>query len=407
MAYWRDSLRPASFRGVPFEVDNASGEFGRKVAVHNFPLRNTASTEDLGQAARTFSIEGFIIGRDYMSGRDAMISAIETAGPGILIHPWLGQRRVTLTGPVEISQSSREGGMCRFTLDFVEEPETTAPTQFTDTSVAVTEAAGDLQAQATGSFTDTFSVSKQLDSVIKDATDIVSDLSDQFDNLVAPLKAEGSALDSFIAAGLDLRSNIIGLAIRPIELAASISGMIQGIRTIAATPEDALTALKGLLRFGASYRQVAVTTPARQAQADNRQALFSFVRQSAAAEAVLAISDMDFAAYDDAVAIRDDMADRLDDLALGVADAGDDDGYRALADLRLIMVQDVTARGGNLARLRTYTPPVSEPALVLAYRLYNDTARIEERAEDIIARNGIAHPGFIGGGMALEVLNDG
>ncbi|CAL4866736.1 hypothetical protein MMA231_00980 [Asticcacaulis sp. MM231] len=406
MAYWRDNLRPASFRGVAFEVEGSSGEFGRKVAVHDFPLRDSASTEDMGQAARTFSIDGFIIGPDYMTGRDAMVAALETPGPGILIHPWYGQRRVTLTAPAQLSESTREGGICRFTLDFVEEPETAKPVQFTDTTAAVSETAADLHAQATTSLTETFSVLDQLDIVLDDAKALVSDLSEQFDDLTAPLKAQGAALDSFIAKGLALRSDIVGLVTKPVLLAAQLSGMIRGIRTIAATPADALTALKGLLRFGETYRQVSVTTPTRQVQADNRQALFDFVRQSAAAESVLAIADMDFAAYDDAVAVRDDMADRLDNLALAAADGGNDVAYRAIADARLSMIQDVTARGGDLARLRSFVPLVTVPALVLAYRLYDDVSRIEEHAEDIIARNRITHPGFVPAGVTLEVVND-
>jgi len=66
------------------------------------------------------------------------------------------------------------------------------------------------------------------------------------------------------------------------------------------------------------------------------------------------------------------------------------------------VIQDVTARGGSLAHLYAYTPAQTEPALVIAQRLYGDPTR----AGEIVARNAVIHPLFVPGGQALEVLGD-
>lgn len=42
------------------------------------------------------------------------------------------------------------------------------------------------------------------------------------------------------------------------------------------------------------------------------------------------------------------------------------------------------------------------PALLIAHRVYGDA----RRADDIVSRNRIAHPGFVSGGQVLEVLKD-
>jgi prophage DNA circulation protein len=47
-------------------------------------------------------------------------------------------------------------------------------------------------------------------------------------------------------------------------------------------------------------------------------------------------------------------------------------------------------------------PQATQPALVLAYSLYEDASR----DADIIARNNVRHPGFVPGGRTLEVLAD-
>jgi prophage DNA circulation protein len=110
-----------------------------------------------------------------------------------------------------------------------------------------------------------------------------------------------------------------------------------------------------------------------------------------------------FESYDEAVEIRDALADRLEQAAVGLADAGDDAGYEALSALRLAVVRDVTARGGSLARIYRYAPPSTEPALVTAHRLYGDAGR----AAEIVERNRVRHAGFVPGGETLEVLTDG
>jgi prophage DNA circulation protein len=48
---------------------------------------------------------------------------------------------------------------------------------------------------------------------------------------------------------------------------------------------------------------------------------------------------------------------------------------------------------------------VTQPALVLAQRLYGDPASVEARAAEIVARNKVRHPGFVPGGVALQVLS--
>ena len=77
-----------------------------------------------------------------------------------------------------------------------------------------------------------------------------------------------------------------------------------------------------------------------------------------------------------------------------------DDLYNSLSDLSAAIVADLGTRPG-LPSLVALTLTVDLPALVIAQRLYGDAAR----AEDIVARNQVAHPGFVPGGRTLEVLN--
>lgn len=87
---WWQRLQPGSWRGVGFVMDAAETKTGRRVAVHEYPYRDTVWPEDLGKLPRRFSFQAFIVGDDCYERRDAMVAACEQAGAGTLVHPTLG-----------------------------------------------------------------------------------------------------------------------------------------------------------------------------------------------------------------------------------------------------------------------------------------------------------------------------
>jgi prophage DNA circulation protein len=113
------NLRPSSFRGVPFKIETAQRGGGRRNVTFEFPKRDVPYTEDMGRMARRFSVAGYIIGPDYPPIRDALIRALETEGPGTLVHYTYGTFRVN-AGPYTAVETKQEGGLVRFDMAFVE-----------------------------------------------------------------------------------------------------------------------------------------------------------------------------------------------------------------------------------------------------------------------------------------------
>lgn len=87
---WRDRLLPASFRGVPFHVDDDEAEGGKRVAVHEYPGRDVPSTEEFGRRARRFYVRGYTIGSDYDVQLAALRLICEAPGGGLLVLPQQG-----------------------------------------------------------------------------------------------------------------------------------------------------------------------------------------------------------------------------------------------------------------------------------------------------------------------------
>ncbi len=75
-------------------VREQSAEGGRRLVSHQYPGRDTPWTEDLGRALRQLTLEMHITGSNYISGRDALLAALEQSGAGELVHPWFGRMQV-------------------------------------------------------------------------------------------------------------------------------------------------------------------------------------------------------------------------------------------------------------------------------------------------------------------------
>ncbi|HBE5666256.1 TPA: DNA circularization N-terminal domain-containing protein, partial [Escherichia coli] len=128
---WQSHIHQASFCGVPFGVIAGEGVYGRRVAVHEYPYRDTVWVEDLGRSARKFTLRGFLIqdslvysAGDVFSQRDALVAACETSGGGLLVHPTLGEMTVYVPdGGLRIEEGVESGRVFSFTLTVIESGE--------------------------------------------------------------------------------------------------------------------------------------------------------------------------------------------------------------------------------------------------------------------------------------------
>lgn len=403
MSGWRDSLRPGSFRGAAFKIDEHSWQVGRRTELHEYAGRDEPWAEDLGRQSRRWRVEAYVIGPDYMAARDALARALETPGPGVLVHPFLGVLTVSVDGVAEVTESVAGGGQAVFSIAFVEAGVNLAPAIGVDTAAAAAESAEALTAVAVESAPEAFTVAGAPGFVASAAQDLLGEVRTAVEAATAAFAPSIAVLGDLRAAGTSLVAQAQTLVATPAAMAGQVARLVGQIRGLAGNPLAALPGLRALMGFGGTLQAILGVTPARERQRRNQAALVALVRHTAAAEAVIAVSQAEFASYDQATRIRDELAREIDALALIAADAGDDAGFTALQDVRVALIGDVRERVGSLARIFTLSPGRTEPALVIAHRVYGDAGR----DLDIVARNRIAHPGFVPGGRALELLSPG
>lgn len=431
---WRDRLRPASFRGVPFSVVVVESEFGRRQVTHQAALVDVPSAEDLGRAADSFQVEGFIVGEDYDQARDRLIVAIrDTAGPGRLVHPYQGEKSVIASG-FRIREDVAEQRMCRFTVTFGEDGELSQPTDVIDGPNVLADRAEAIQEEAELNFVDKFATSGFPQYVRDSAVDTFTSFSDYLSTPTGFLSETfteatglfnsvsgiaGGAIDfvsenvsDFQSLVSEFATDIGGLVGSPGDLASRVTRLIRGVRLTFGTSAGSI--LSGLLsrfdRGGPSPERpsspvlppvpVGTTlTPSRAQTYANNEATVEIIRQTAVSElAVFAVSQT-YDTLDTAIDVRDTVADLIDEEA---ETTPYDNSYTELTQARAEVVQAIPAPDQSPAQVVSYTPAATLPALVIAQTLY-DNAAVESQ---IVTRNRPRHPGFITGGQPLQVLSD-
>jgi prophage DNA circulation protein len=383
---WRDRLRPASFRGVPFYVAEAAGQYGRRYQHHEYPQRDVPWAEDLGRSQRRWELTGYVLGAHYMGTRDRLLTACETSGPGRLVHPYLGELQVVCDS-VRYRERNEEGGMCRFEISFVEPGTQGAPDARRAAGAAIRGAVRGLASDAIAAFAgNTFRVAGFQDFVARAAAADLAQLARILDNL------RGPTLQVPDAVAIEARRRILALAaLTPDSVsAAQIAALVLDAVDAFASSVDVAVAFDGLdLLSQVTFAgpRTTTTTPARLQEAENAQSLTALTHQAAAAALAGPVATIPLTSYEDLVAVRTRVVTLCDRVEVDATDAV----YEALAEVRAQAIAELAVRGGTLRPLRPYVTAAPRPSLTLAQRLYRDPAR----ADALVARTGAPHPGFL------------
>lgn len=219
---WRDSLRPASFRGVSFGVTSAEDKKGRATQTHIFITREPY-VEDLGEAPRVITFQAFVLGPDYMDKRDQLEKALDEPGSGTLVHPWYGELTVTVSAPYSVTHTAEAGGMAVYTLTFTKSVPPDSPT--TDVHApTVLEDRSDSLLDSIGGYLD-------------NAVSFVGDVQERVENVVSCVQEYAAKVQGYVGMitgpAAKLASELMALTpdslLRRIGISGTLSGLLSGL----------------------------------------------------------------------------------------------------------------------------------------------------------------------------------
>jgi len=389
---WAQRLQKGEFRQVPFLIESHSLSTGRRKADHEFPQRDKSRSEDMGRKIRTFSVEMIVLGDDYFQQRDALLDALEKEGSGELIHPYLGKKQVQV-GSVSLSESKGDGRLAKFSVEFTETGEIIFPLADDDALTTTLDQADIVQVDSRSAFEKAFDASNQPAQVINDSTAKLNQLGDDMDSAIKKVTEPVANLTFAIS---NYKASINDLISKPGELAAKIQGVFDALFN--EFDEDPRTGERILGVFIGSFGPfdpiISSSASAVQTQ-KNSDAIFNIGQQQGLSVQAKTAVNSDFISANDAISVRDRIVENFD-VQLNVDGLGDD-LFQNIQDLQSSLTKALPPLG--LGELIKFTPPKTMPALVIAHDLFHN---LEKEAE-ILEQNDIDHPGFVSGGVEIEV----
>lgn len=439
---WQEHIHPASFRGVPFAIIDADGNFGRRQAVHEYPYRDTVWVEDLGRSTRRLTLNGFIIqssliysAADVMTQRDNLIAACESAGAGTLVHPTLGELTVSIPdGGLKLRESKDSERVFEFSLTVIESglrvfavtgAVSAASTVQTSWLALAAKTAATFIAEVNSDLRTVTQAIKTLKSTVSFWTSMVTRTANEATNLSNTLKstfgstrygryntgdvggnASGATKTTTTTADTDNYDLLVSQ-----KMAASVENRAEvqdvtanllasvSVAAYASGAQDVINALlsseaKGLDLVRLFETLAAFTdTTYRPDNSDSNiasAAQIYLITLSAGAMAYAA-SLYEPVSYDDAAELLQRVVSVIDTVSLAAADAGYDDVFSEMSDLKTTVKTTLQEKGAQLANVSTVTFSAALPALNLANRLYQDAGR----TEGLIKMADPVHPAFM------------
>lgn len=406
-------LKPGSFRGVPFHVQDSDLASGRRVAVHEFPLRDRTYTEDLGRASRDIVVTAYVIGPEWQSHRDLLLYACEDfASAGTLTLPGGMEFRARCT-KVRVTEAGTARKMATFNLTFVEAGELKAIRAKSDTASMLRRAIGRVLGLVRVAFALAYAT-KNLGDFVRRAA--VSGLTSMGESLAGKwlglpgldLAGTVRAIAGVSAADPDAP---LDAALRPSRALADAGLAMPRRHTDAATGEATTSratpppsrgdVVAALLRYAlapAAAPLLGAGVIALRVER-NRVALDALARDAATLMAAEVAASTDFASVADARRVRAALLDAIEQRADAAAVAGQDDLFRGWRELAAAAASHMTEAVSRAPQLATYSLPYGLPSLALAHRLY----QAGERADELVSLNDPPHPGFLpAAGVALR-----
>ena len=367
---------PSSFKTIEFNEIESSTTFGRRLVNHEFPFQDKSFTEDLGKKTRVYNIQAYVIGVDWESKRDQLIAACEAGDPGVLKHPDFGEIEVYCESISTTESKITANKRCDFEFKFFESGDTKYPKSNVDTKEKLRLSTQNEMTLLITVFKQTYDITKQPDFIKKTISKITTTMGDLLLN---------SKSDILQKLGLDI-SNV------DVTNTLALASVIQDIFN---NESDDLTLGKVI---DILEPEITVqTTSHRIIEAKQQDILINTLTNLSILTKVRAVTNIEFKSYDEAITKRDEILKEIGKLPTDNIDI-----YESISRVKTDLINDINIRAPELSRIIKKRYNNTKPALVIAYDFYKDSARNSE----IINRNNIKHPAYVGGAEYLELIDD-
>lgn len=386
-----------SFKGVPVSITGASVDGGPRLSIKLFPNRDTQSIENMGLTPRSYTLDINVYaraGQGYFSYRDQIIAALESGGPGVLIHPLYGRLEDMVNGPYSLNERFTNFGESTITVTFSPDSNVGIP-QTAGSAVTNVQASTSLISQAAEKDVAAgFSVDPRNPGNFGAASDKITDTLLQMVVSASFMGEAADTPDQFTAEIERLLREAPELVTNPALLGEELAGIFSTLEALYESPEPTLGSFLGLFGFGADDPEIKATTVGLQERATNSGVLNGTVAALSLGHAYLAASQLEFTTTQEI----DEVAAQLDGQFAAVQGSESSQAVKdAVTDTRIVVLGLFDgARVSTSQILEVTTGPTTVRLLTFAY--YGN----DDLGETLAELNGISDVSFVEG--PVEVL---
>ena len=394
---WQDELRPASFRGVPFYVQERAGAGGRRIVTHEFPRRDTPFTEDLGKAALTYRVRAYLLGDSYIEQRNALLAALlNYATPGQLVLPTdppLSAR----AGRVQWQEAKEIGGQAFVEIEFVRDGPQPSPTLANSTASGLLAGLTTLAPILVNAYALGAAIAANPRLLLGVAGTLLGSAVSGFLGIAPTTIAGLSALigaitenvsdptgtaNAVVAAFSAASDNVATAA----DTALTLDDPVAGTLPVLPFSTDPSGGLAGLASWGSN-----LVAPSDPQIAATQAAIVSLIQGAATMAVAQSYAQLAWPTANAATAARAQLASLIGTQVDAASAAGNADLYRAWRAIAALATAYFVTEAQQLPVLQPYAIGASLPSLALAQRLVQDASQ----APVLVALNGAIHPLFM------------
>lgn len=398
---WREQLKPASFKSIPFYTESIQLDFGRTIKIDKpgsassglslkkeTEAKEGAVIKDLGSREYEIMVKAYFLGEDYLDNRDAFEKAFIEGGTQVLILPLEAPMKV-IPSRARRRWSSDSGGVeyieCSFYLATKEPRERIV----IDTFYVVKEKAAAVEETTTENFVASYSQEGAAPFV--EASALAT--AEEFSETLNASKGFGSPTDVFEdwVEKLDLFTlNLAEIIRTPERLVGDVMELVEGISTAYTTIESAINSTINLFEtFEFSSLLPSFLSEDRKQENRNNNLLVASFKSASLSQMVQLSTRQLFASKDEALDRLNLLLGFIDDTIATAGEQTDLDFlHTPLSNLRASLVEDMTIRSAQLPSVLELGLPSSRSVLSIAYDLYGNL----DREADLVERNKIQNP---------------
>jgi prophage DNA circulation protein len=404
---WEQSLLPAKFGGIEFDIIKTDDTADRALVEHAYPFVDGANVEDMGRGARKISVEAIFYGDDYETRLNDFLKGLDGYNANYpdpkdhpfqyLQHPIFGEVQVAVAR-YAVHHEADNVDQASVTVDFVE---STPGNPFFDArttasnaqAVADTAAAVKTAAVEKCSWLAEFRKLNPLSALAKlraaimgpfnTLMDYVGNVQDIVGDVMAEAKSWGDAVSNMTTALLDLRDWSRGLEGQWLTIRNNLSSFEIFIKPSSDAPEPITVNMLATEAQAVAVAQLVVDVMVTATMAEAAGIIFAaeaqaFVDATLSPDKIEEIANAARAAIEKTIsharavfspAQSRDITEPLKELAIAVQEAA-----RLVIEARPPLVQRTITAPGNLR--------------LTAHILYGD----HNRAAELVRLNGARSP---------------